>query len=85
MTRTYPVNVLDTHKDRLRTKFSMHEPLAYARVSLNPAASMIKQAGYCILDGKRYLYHPADDSMMREDVRDFLVKHCIQQEEGRQP
>lgn len=62
-----------THADAIEAKFGKDTNLAYAGVS-KTQLSIASYYGGAKVQGDYFVYNPADDSLIREDVVKFLVK-----------
>jgi hypothetical protein len=54
-------------------RFGGSASVAYAQVS-QTQFSIARYSGGCVVNGKRFIYIPTDDSLIRDDVFKWLVK-----------
>lgn len=64
---------LKQHQDELKAKFGADANVAYANVSMTQL-SIARHYGGCKVEGKHFVYNPADDSLIREDVFNWIAK-----------
>lgn len=64
---------LRNHREAAMEKFGLHDQIGYANVS-QTQLSIARLLGGCMVQGKHFIYNPADDSLMREDIVKWLVK-----------
>lgn len=64
---------LKNHREAAMQKFGLHDQIGYANVS-QTQLSIARYSGGCKVNDKHYIYNPADDSLMREDIVKWLVK-----------
>ena len=63
---------LKNHREAAMEKFGLQDQIGYANVS-QTQLSIARFSGGCKVQGKHYIYNPADDSLMREDIVKWLV------------
>jgi|LakMenEpi03Aug12_release.lakeMendotaPanAssembly.Ray.scaffolds.fasta_scaffold4944881_1 hypothetical protein len=64
---------LQEFRDELTAKFGEGVGLAYANVSMTQL-SIARHYGGAKVQGKHFVYNPADDSLIREDVVKWIAK-----------
>ena len=64
---------LKNHREEAMEKFGLQDQIGYANVS-QTQLSIARFSGGCKVQGKHYIYNPADDSLMREDIVKWLVE-----------
>jgi hypothetical protein len=64
---------LQEHRAALIEKFGSRETVAHANVSMTQL-SIARHYGGINFNGKHFIYNPADDSLIREDVAKWIVK-----------
>ena len=64
---------IKTHCDAAMEKFGQNAEIGYANVSQTQLL-IARYSGGCKVQGKHFIYNPADDSLMREDIVKWLVK-----------
>lgn len=69
---------LRNHREAAMEKFGLHDPIGYANVS-QTQLSIARYSGGCKVNDKHFIYNPADDSLMREDIVIWLVKQMKQE------
>jgi hypothetical protein len=60
-------------QDELKAKFGANASVAYANVSMTQL-SIARHYGGAKVQGKHFVYNPADDSLIREDVVKWIAK-----------
>jgi len=60
-------------QDELKKKFGEDASVAYANVSMTHL-SVARHYGGATVQGKHFVYNPADDSLIREDVVKWIAK-----------
>jgi hypothetical protein len=60
-------------QDELKAKFGASASVAYANVSMTQL-SIARHYGGAKVQGKHFVYNPADDSLIREDVVKWIAK-----------
>jgi hypothetical protein len=61
---------------QMREAFGAHESIAYAGVSMTQF-SVARFYGSVTVNGQRFFYNPADDSLIREDVAKWAAKQRV--------
>ena len=69
---------LKKHREAAMEKFGLHDQIGYANVS-QTQLSIARFSGGCNVNGKHFIYNPADDSLIREDIVKWLVKQMKQE------
>ena len=69
---------LKNHREAAMEKFGLQDQIGYANVS-QTQLSIARFSGGCKVQGKHYIYNPADDSLMREDIVKWLVEQMLQE------
>lgn len=64
---------LKNHREAAMEKFGLHDQIGYANVS-QTQLSIARYSGGCKVNDRHFIYNPADDSLMREDIVQWLVK-----------
>ena len=64
---------LKKHREAAMEKFGQDADIGYANVS-QTQLSIARYSGGCKVNDKHYIYNPADDSLIREDIVKWLVK-----------
>jgi len=59
--------------DELKAKFGASASVAYSNVSMTQL-SVARHYGGAKVQGKHFVYNPADDSLVREDVVKWIAK-----------
>ena len=67
------IDLLAKYQDELKAAFGPHESIAYARVSFTQL-SIARHYGCANVNGKMFVYNPADDSLIRDDVVAWMKK-----------
>lgn len=60
-------------QEELKAKFGADASVAYANVSMTQL-SVARHYGGANVQGKKFIYNPADDSLIREDVVKWIAK-----------
>ena len=60
-------------QDELKAKIGANASVAYANVSMTQL-SIARHYGGAKVQGKHFVYNPADDSLIREDVVKWIAK-----------
>jgi hypothetical protein len=63
---------LEEHRQSIKAKFGDDIVMAYANISMTQL-SIARHFGGATVQGKMFLYNPADDSLIREDVAKWIV------------
>ena len=71
---------LKNHCDAAMEKFGQNADIGYANVS-QTQFSIARHSGNCKVNDKHYIYNPADDSLMREDIAKWLVEQMKKEAE----
>jgi hypothetical protein len=67
------IDDLRKYQAELKAKFGSDTNVAYANIS-QTQLSVARHYGIANIQGKRYIYNPADDSLIREDVVKWVAK-----------
>ena len=67
------IDDLRKYQAELKSKFGSDTNVAYANIS-QTQLSVARHYGSANIQGKHYLYNPADDSLIREDVVKWVAK-----------
>jgi hypothetical protein len=63
---------LREHQEELKAEFGTNESIAFANVSMTQL-SIARHYGGTKIDGKYFEYNPADDSLIRQDVAQWIA------------
>ena len=67
------IDDLRKYQAELQAKFGFDTNAAYANISLGQL-SVARHYGSANIQGKHFIYNPADDSLIREDVVKWVAK-----------
>ena len=69
---------LKNHREAAMEKFGLQDQIGYANVS-QTQLSIARYSGGCKVNEHHFIYNPADDSLMREDIVKWLVEQMLQE------
>ncbi len=72
------IDDLRKYQAELQSKFGKDTNVAYANISHGPL-SVARHYGSATVQGKYYIYNPADDSLIRKDVVKWVAKRKKQE------
>ncbi|MCR9292070.1 MAG: hypothetical protein NXI32_05080 [bacterium] len=64
---------LKLYQDELKSRFGADANIAYANIT-RTQLSVARHYGGATVQGKHFIYNPEDDSLIREDVVQWIVK-----------
>ena len=78
------LDLLAEHQEELKKAFDSNETIGYAQVRFTQL-SIARHYGGANVNGKRFIYNPVDDSLIRADVVKWMTKLLRDKAKAKKP